>query len=284
MFLKSLILRGFKTFADQTEITFSEDARITAVVGPNGCGKSNVLDATRWALGEDNPRELRVASLPDIIFAGTAAKKALSMAEVTLVFDNSSGRISVPFTEVGLKRRTFREGESEFFVNKNSCRLKDIKDLLRDTGLGEGTYSIITQGQVDSILSSKSDERRMVFEEAAGINKYKSRKVFAQKKLIASEQNLLRINDLKIEVSEQIITLEGQAKKARTYLEIQSRVKEIDLALSKKMLTSIIERKQAVQAELEILKKASLEKRESEEKMLTNSKTCATSTKPLNKN
>jgi len=266
MFLKSLILRGFKTFADQTEISFSEDARITAVVGPNGCGKSNVLDATRWALGEDNPRELRVASLPDIIFAGTTAKKPLSMAEVTLVFDNSSGRISVPFTEVGLKRRTFREGESEFFVNKNSCRLKDIKDLLRDTGLGEGTYSIITQGQVDSILSSKSDERRMVFEEAAGINKYKSRKVFAQKKLISSEQNLLRINDLKIEVSEQIITLEGQAKKARTYLEIQSRVKEIDLALSKKMLTSIIERKQAVQAELETLKKASLEKRESEEK------------------
>ncbi len=266
MFLKSLILRGFKTFADTTEIEFSEDARITAIVGPNGCGKSNLLDATRWVLGEDNPRQLRVAGLPNIIFAGTAARKPLSLAEVTLVFDNSAGRLPIPFMEVSIKRRTFREGESEFFINKNPCRLKDIKDLLLDTGLGEGSYSIITQGQVDAILSSKGEERRMVFEEAAGINKYKSRKMSAEKKLIAAEQNILRISDLKIEVSENLINLEEQAKKAREYLEIQSRLRELDLGLSRRLLQQILERKTKLGEELERVKRSSEEKKEKEEK------------------
>ena len=163
MFLKSLILRGFKTFADQTQIEFPEEARITAIVGPNGCGKSNLLDATRWALGEDNPRDLRVANLSDIIFAGTASRKPLSLAEVAMVFNNSSNKFALPFSEVAIKRRTFREGESEFFINKNQCRLKDIKELLSDTGLGEGTYSIITQGQVDAILSSKHQQKPTLF-------------------------------------------------------------------------------------------------------------------------
>ena len=138
MFLKSLLLRGFKTFADQTEIEFRPEARITAIVGPNGCGKSNLLDATRWVLGEDNPRQLRVSSLDSIIFSGTAERKALSMAEISLVFDNSSERLPIPYSEVQIKRRAFREGESEFYINKNLCRLKDIKDLLLDTGMGEG--------------------------------------------------------------------------------------------------------------------------------------------------
>ncbi|MBU0672645.1 MAG: AAA family ATPase, partial [Candidatus Margulisbacteria bacterium] len=239
MFLKSLILRGFKTFADQTEIEFSSDARITAIVGPNGCGKSNLLDATRWVLGEDNPRELRVANLSNIIFAGTAARKSLSLAEVAMVFDNSAGKLPVSFTEVAIKRRTYREDESEFLINKNKCRLKDIKDLLLDTGLGEGTYSIITQGKVDAILSSKGEERRAVFEEAAGINKYKTRKYSAEKKLIAAEQNILRISDLKIEVAEHLITLEEQAKAAKEYLEVQTKVKDLDLGLSKRLLTNI---------------------------------------------
>lgn len=266
MFLKSLILRGFKTFADLTEIEFQEDARITAIVGPNGCGKSNLMDATRWVLGEDNPRELRVAALSDIIFAGTAAKRSLSMAEVSLVFDNSSGKLPIAFSEVGIKRRTFREGESEFFINKNQCRLKDIKDLLLDTGMGEATYSIITQGQVDSILSSKGEERRAVFEEAAGINKYKYRKSSAEKKLIAAEQNILRINDLKIEVSEQIITLEDQAKKAREYLDIQTKVKETDIGLSKKLVNSILEKRAELSEELEKIKQENSVKREAEQK------------------
>jgi len=242
MFLKSLILRGFKTFADQTELEFSPEARITAIVGPNGCGKSNLMDATRWVIGEDNCRELRVAALPDIIFAGTAQRKGLSLAEVTMIFDNSAGTLPIPFTEVAVKRRTFREGESDFFINKDACRLKDIKDLLLDTGLGEATYSIITQGRVDAILSSKGDERRAVFEEAAGINKYKTRKQAAEKKLISAEQNLLRINDLKVEVNERLITLEEQARVAQRYIEIQNRAKELDLGLSKKLINQILEK------------------------------------------
>jgi len=266
MFLKSLVLRGFKTFADNTEIEFLADSRVTAMVGPNGCGKSNLLDATRWVLGEDNPRALRVANLPDIIFAGTANRKSLSLAEVTLIFDNQAGELPVPFTEVAIKRRTFREGESEFFINKNACRLKDIKELLRDTGLGEGTYSIITQGQVDAILSSRGEERRAVFEEAAGVNKYKSRKHSAEKKLIAAEQNILRINDLKIEVSEHLINLEEQARKAREYLEIQARIKEIDLGLNKKLISHILEKRGKLLENLERIKKESSAKKQAEEK------------------
>ncbi len=266
MFLKSLILRGFKTFADLTEIEFSQDSRITAIVGPNGCGKSNTLDATRWALGEDNPRELRVNGLSNIIFAGTAQRKALSLAEVSLVFDNTSGKFSVPYSEVSIKRRTFREGESEFFINKNQCRLKDIKDLLLDTGLGEGTYSIITQGQVDAILSSKGEERRNVFEEAAGINKYKTRKIAAQKKLIAAEQNTLRINDLRVEVGEQLISLEEQAKKAQEYLETQKLVKESEIGLCKKQLGIIIEKRKEYEGKLAEIKKAAQAQEETEQK------------------
>ncbi len=266
MFLKSLTLRGFKTFADATEIEFGPEARITAIVGPNGCGKSNLLDATRWVLGEDNTRHLRVAALPDIIFSGTNKRKPLSLAEVSLQFDNSTGKFNVPFTEVSIRRRTFREGESEFFINKNLCRLKDIKDLLLDTGLGEGTYSIITQGQVDAILSSKGEERRAVFEEAAGINKYKTRKQSAEKKLIAAEQNILRINDLKIEVGEHLITLEEQSRKAREYLVLQKEIKEIEIGLSKKQITSLLERKTKADAELAVARQATQDKLATEQK------------------
>ncbi|MFA6549046.1 MAG: AAA family ATPase, partial [Candidatus Margulisiibacteriota bacterium] len=176
------------------------------------------------------------------------------------------GRFRVPFSDVAIKRRTFREGESEFFLNKNSCRLKDIKDLLLDTGLGEATYSIITQGKVDAILSSKGEERRAVFEEAAGINKYKTRKASAEKKMIAAEQNLLRISDLKIEVSEHIITLEEQAKKAREYLTLQSHVKNLDLALCKRTIAGILEKKDTLFAELDKIKKEAEAKKEVEEK------------------
>lgn len=265
MFLKSLTLRGFKTFADATTIEFSPDARITAIVGPNGCGKSNLLDATRWVLGEDNPRLLRVAALENIIFAGTAERKPVSLAEVTMIFDNASAKLPVPYTEVAVRRRTFREGESEFFINKNLCRLKDIKDLFMDTGVGEGSYAIITQGQVDAILSSKGEERRLVFEEAAGINKYKTRKLAAEKKLIAAEQNILRINDLKVEVSEHVINLEDQARKAREYLEVQARVKELEIGLAKKTLALLLEKKSRLEEELNQARQAS-EGRMAEEK------------------
>jgi chromosome segregation ATPase len=266
MFLKSLVLRGFKTFADQTEIEFRPEARVTAIVGPNGCGKSNLMDATRWVLGEDNPRELRVAALDNIIFAGTADRKSLSMAEVSLIFDNTSAKLPIAYTEVQIKRRTFREAESEFFINKNLCRLKDIRDLLLDTGLGEGTYSIITQGQVDAILSSKGDERRAVFEEAAGINKYKIRKLAAEKKLIAAEQNILRLNDLKIEVGEHLVSLEEQAQRAREYLAIQKQVKETEIGLSKKLLAGLAEKREKIAQELEQVRRESEQKKEQEKK------------------
>lgn len=266
MFLKSLLLRGFKTFADGTEIELGKGARITAIVGPNGCGKSNLLDAVRWVLGEDNPRQLRVSTLSDIIFAGTARRKPVSLGEISLLFDNSSGQLPLPYAEVSIKRRAFREGESEFYLNKNLCRLKDIKDLLLDTGLGEGSYAIITQGQVDAILSSKGEERRALFEEAAGINKYKTRKVAAEKKLVAAEQNILRISDLKIEVSEHLLTLEEQAKKATEYLKVQNRVKELEIGLCKKVLGSLIEKKIKLEEELANTRLAATAKAAAEQK------------------
>jgi chromosome segregation protein len=266
MFLKSLVLRGFKTFAEPTEIEFSPEARITAIVGPNGCGKSNLMDGTRWVLGEENTRELRVAALSNIIFAGTANRKPLSLAEVSLVFDNTSAKLPLPYSEVVVKRRTFREGESEFYINKNPCRLKDIKDLLLDTGLGEATYSIITQGRVDAILSSKGEERRAVFEEAAGINKYKTRKLAAEKKLIAAEQNILRLNDLKVEVSEQLVVLEEQARKAREYLELQKRVKEIEIGLAKKLIGNLSDKRAKLVEELENMRRVVQEKLDAEKR------------------
>lgn len=243
MYLKTLTLRGFKTFADKTTIEFNPSGGIVAIVGPNGCGKSNVVDAIRWVLGEQSLKEVRSASLEDIIFAGTAGRKSLSLAEATLVLDNSDRFLASEYTEVSIKRRVFRSGESEFFLNKNPCRLKDIRDLFMDTGLGRGAYSIINQGQVDAILSSKPDERRAPFEEAAQISKYRFRKEAAARKLIATEQNLLRVNDIKGELSSQLSVLELQAAKAREYKDTKNRLKELEIGLCKKLLQSLNERK-----------------------------------------
>ena len=214
MYLKNLSLRGFKTFADKTVIEFNPPGSITAIVGPNGCGKSNLVDAIRWVLGEQNPKELRSSALEEVIFAGSSARKPLSLAEVSIDLDNTDNKIKTEFAELSIKRRTFRSGESEFFINKANCRLKDIRDLFLDTGLGAGSYSIISQGQVDAVLSSKPEERREIFEEAAKINKYKFRKTAAERKLISTEQNMLRIADLKSEIANQLSVLEEQSKKA----------------------------------------------------------------------
>ena len=263
MYLKTLTLRGFKTFADKTNVEFNPSSGIIAVVGPNGCGKSNIVDSIRWVLGEQSLKEIRSSSLEDIIFAGTAARKPLSLGEVTLVIDNSDKLLASDYTEVSIKRRVFRSGESEFYINKNPCRLKDIKDLFLDTGLGKGAYSIINQGQVDAILSSKPEDRRAPFEEAAQISKYRFRKEAAQRKLISTEQNLLRINDLKRELSSQIKVLEEQAEKARQYKEIKSRLTELEIGLTKKQLQSLNDKKLSqgdrltkISAELEEAKKA----------------------------
>ena len=254
MYLKNLSLRGFKTFADKTVIEFNPPGSITAIVGPNGCGKSNIVDAIRWVLGEQNPKELRSSALEEVIFAGSSGRKPLSLAEVSIELDNTDNKIKTEFGELAIKRRTFRSGESEFFINKASCRLKDIKDIFFDTGLGGGSYSIISQGRVDAVLSSKPEERRELFEEAAKINKYKFRKTAAERKLIATEQNMLRIADLKSEISNQLSVLEEQAKKAAQFKELKDKLKTLEVGLSKRQVASITEKKKTIDERIAFLK------------------------------
>ncbi len=233
MYIKNLTLRGFKTFADKTVIELDPLGGITAIVGPNGCGKSNILDAVRWVLGEQGSKSLRIDNLEQVIFAGTNQRKPLSLAEVSLLMDNSDGVLHTEFSEVDVRRRVFRDAESEFFLNKSACRLKDIRDLFLDTGLGAGAYSIISQGQVDAILSSKPEERRAIFEEAAGINKYKFRKEAAERKLIATEQTLLRAKDLRKEITDNLVVLEKQSTDAREYKTLKDRVRFLEICLCK---------------------------------------------------
>ncbi|KAF0133095.1 MAG: chromosome segregation protein [Candidatus Saganbacteria bacterium] len=259
MFLKSLIIRGFKTFADRIELDFLSDAGITAIVGPNGCGKSNVVDAFRFALGEGNFRELRVNALPEVIFAGTDIRKPLSLAEVSLVFDNSSNFLPINYSEVAVRRKTFRDGTSEFFINQQSVRLKDLRNLFLDTGISCDSMSIISQGKVDAVLLSRPEERRIFFEEVAGVHKYKVRRIEVEKKLIICEQNLLRITDLKVEIGEQSIALEAQAKKAREYKEIQKRLKEIEVAIFKRQVEDYLSKKESIEEKLIELRAAAQE-------------------------
>ncbi|MFA4904905.1 MAG: AAA family ATPase [Candidatus Margulisiibacteriota bacterium] len=259
MFLKKISIKGFKTFADKTDIEFETSAGIAAIVGPNGCGKSNIVDAFRFALGEGNVRDLRVPTLPEVIFAGTQMRKPLSLAEVYLVFDNSAGRLPVAYSEVMVKRRTFRDGTSEFSINNQACRLKDIRDIFLDTGLSSEALSIIGQGRVDALLSSKPEERRAVFEEVAGINKYKFRKLEAERKLIIAEQNLLRLSDLRSEMSSQLLALEEQARRAREYRELMERVHLLETGIYKKQILSMQERKEKHQSRIEELRSATQE-------------------------
>lgn len=268
MRLKSLIIKGFKTFADKEELGFDSPCGITAIVGPNGCGKSNVVDSFRFALGESNLRNLRVLTHPEVIFAGTEGRKPLSLAEVTINIDNSDHSLPVEYSELQVRRRTFRDGESEFSINNQPVRLKDIRDLFLDSGLSGEALSIMSQGRVDAILSSKPEERRAVFEEAAGINKYKVRKLEAEKKLIMSEQNLLRISDLKVEVGEQLIQLESQAKSAREYKSIQEKLKEIELSTYKKQARQLLEKKEEITKELDDAKRQIEQKEEQRKKLL----------------
>ncbi|OGC15887.1 hypothetical protein A3J90_03035 [candidate division WOR-1 bacterium RIFOXYC2_FULL_37_10] len=262
MHLKFLEIKGFKTFADGEKIIFDSSSGITAIVGPNGCGKSNVVDAFRFVLGEANIRSLRVNTAQEVIFAGTETRKSLSMAEVALTFDNSDKALPLDYNEVCVKRRTFRDGESKFLINGQSCRLKDIRDLFLDSGLSTESLSIISQGRVDAILSSKPEERRSVFEEVAGINKYRFRKSEAERKLILSEQNLLRIADIKIEIGEQLISLEHQAKSAKEYKEIQENVRQMELTAFKKQAKLLLTRREIIAEEVAVLRKLAEEREE----------------------
>ncbi len=232
MYLKKLEIIGFKSFADKTVLEFSPG--ITAIVGPNGCGKSNVLDAVRWCLGEQSVRALRASRMEDVIFNGTDRHAPLGMTEVSIVLSNEDRLVDFDSDEIVITRRLFRSGESEYLINKQACRLKDINELLMGTGMGAAAYSIIEQGKIGMILSAKPEERRFVFDEAAGITKYKAKKKEAMRKLADTEQNLLRITDIISEVNRQLNYLERQAQKAKKYQELYSQLKEKDIILSLK--------------------------------------------------
>ena len=229
MYLKKLELQGFKSFPEYTLIEF--DRGMTAVVGPNGSGKSNVTDAVRWVLGEQSVKSLRGGKMEDVIFNGTSVKKAMNYAEVTMTLDNSDKYVNTEYDEIEITRRLYRSGESEYQINKVNCRLKDIINLFFDTGLGKDGYSIVGQGRVDDILSPKSEDRRRVIEEAAGITKFKSRKEEAERKLASTEQNLLRIDDRLNELTERVGPLKEQAEKATEYHRSYEQLKNADISL-----------------------------------------------------
>ncbi len=222
-------LQGFKSFADKTVLEFKPG--ITSVIGPNGSGKSNISDAIRWVLGEQSMKSLRGAKSEDIIFAGTQARKSLGFAEVSIVIDNSDSKLPVEYTEVTVTRKIYRSGETGYFINKTPCRLKDILELFMDTGIGKDGYSIIGQGKIDEILSNKSEDRRHIFEEAAGIVKYRTRKAESEKKLEQTKLNLLRINDILSEIEGSLEPLKMQADKAKQFLDLREELKSIEVGL-----------------------------------------------------
>ncbi|ARK31031.1 chromosome segregation protein SMC [Halalkalibacter krulwichiae] len=229
MFLKRLEVVGFKSFAEQINIDFVPG--VTAVVGPNGSGKSNISDSIRWVLGEQSAKSLRGAKMEDIIFAGSENRKPLNFAEVSLILDNEDQHLSIDYSEVSVTRRVYRSGESEYMINKQPCRLKDIVDLFLDSGLGREAYSIIGQGKVEEILSNKAEDRRVIFEEAAGVLKYKNRKIQAEKRLVETQENLLRVEDILHELEGQVEPLEIQASIAKDYLHKREELKEVEIAL-----------------------------------------------------
>lgn len=229
MFLKRLEVMGFKSFADRIGIDFVPG--VTAVVGPNGSGKSNVTDAIRWVLGEQSAKSLRGAKMEDVIFAGSDSRKPLNFAEVTLILDNTDGQVPLDYSEISVTRRVFRSGESAYLLNKQNCRLKDITDLFMDSGLGKEAFSIISQGRVDEILNSKAEERRSIFEEAAGVLKYKQRKKKAELKLNETDENLNRVLDILHELDGRMEPLQIQASAARDFIDMNEQLKDADIAL-----------------------------------------------------
>jgi len=245
MYLKSIEVQGFKSFANK--IVFDFHNGITGIVGPNGSGKSNVADAVRWVLGEQRVKQLRGGSMQDVIFAGTENRRPLSYAYVAITLDNSDHQLAIDYEEVTVSRRLYRSGESEYLINGAACRLKDINELFYDTGIGKEGYSIIGQGQIDRILSSKPEESRELFDEATGIVKFKRRKNTAQKKLEDEKQNIVRINDILAELEKQLGPLEKQSAVAREYLKKKEALKSYDV----NMFLLETERVQGALSELE---------------------------------
>lgn len=227
MFLKSLEIFGFKSFADRTRIEFA--AGITALLGPNGCGKSNVVDAMKWVLGEQASKTLRAEKMEDVIFNGTESRKALNVAEVTLTISNENGLLNLEVSEIAIKRRLYRSGESEYFINNTPVRLKELRELFWDTGVGKAAYSVMEQGKIDQILSSKPEERRYLFEEAAGITRFKVRRAEAERKLQKTEENMRQVEGVLTEVRRSYDTLKVQAEKTVKHRAFKEAIFEHDL-------------------------------------------------------
>lgn len=260
MKIKKLEAHGFKSFVDKTSLAFPKG--VTGIVGPNGCGKSNIVDAIRWVLGEQNARHLRGKLMEDIIFNGSESRKPIGMAEVVLTLSNEEGIAPaeyVNFTEIEIARRLYRSGESEYYINKVQCRLKDIVDLFTDTGIGTRAYSIIEQGQVGWLVNAKPEDRRALFEEAAGINKFKHRKDAALRKLEATKQNLTRVNDIIGEVKRQMNSLNRQAKKAERYKTMREELKGFELFLASEEYKALKQKRSENENKLEILKDKEIE-------------------------
>lgn len=230
MYLKSIKLQGFKSFADKIDLEFGQG--ITAIVGPNGSGKSNVSDAIRWVLGEQSAKSLRGSKMEDVIFAGTQKRSPLGFAQVSIILDNSDEMFSIDTKELKVTRRVTRSGDSDYYINDTPCRLKDVHELFMDTGLGKEGYSVIGQGKIDQILSSKAEERRHIFEEASGITKYKYRKQESEKKLLQTEENLIRIKDILVNLEERVEPLRLQSEKARQFLDLREILKGLDINIA----------------------------------------------------
>ena len=237
MYLKRMELIGFKSFASKTKIDF--ESGISCIVGPNGSGKSNVADALRWVLGEQNTRNIRGGKLEDVIFSGTGKRRPLSMAEVTIILDNSDGRLNLPTSEVSITRRAIRGGGSDYLINNKVCRLKDVHDLFVDTGVSVDGLSIINQGRINELINARPDERRALVEEAAGIIKYRDRKREAVRRLAETERHLETIGAIVAELSDRLEPLKAQAQKAEKYLDLKEEADRLEIGLSVKVLTEI---------------------------------------------
>ncbi len=263
MYLSRLEILGFKSFAQKTEVIFNEG--VTSIVGPNGCGKTNIVDAIRWCLGEQRSSALRSDKMENVIFNGTSNKKPMGMAEVSLTIQNNKGVLPTEYTEVTITRRIFRSGESEYLLNKNVCRLKDITNLFMDTGIGANAYSVIELKMVETILSNKAEERRVMFEEAAGVNKYKLRRRLALRKLDEVKADLIRVNDIVSEVEKKVNSLERQAKRADKYNKISSTLRELELDFAEREVAMLNNQK----SELKVRKEEYFNKKISIESELT---------------
>ncbi|MBO4762552.1 MAG: AAA family ATPase, partial [Lachnospiraceae bacterium] len=227
MYLKNIVIHGFKSFANKIKLEFHDG--ITAIVGPNGSGKSNIADAVRWVLGEQSARLLRGFNMQDVIFSGSEARGPLGFAFVEITFDNSDHKLPIAYDEVCVARRVYRSGESEYLINGSTCRLKDVHELFMDTGIGKEGYSIIGQGQIDRILSTKPEDRRELFDEAAGIVKYKKRKQIALTNLVEANDNLLRVTDIIRELESQLGPLEKQSATAKEYLKLRDELRNLEI-------------------------------------------------------